>query len=248
VDRRFVQFVFCLFALAALLALAREPSPMAAQARQAYELGRYDEASKLYALMASSGYDGAEVQFDLGNSLLKGGDVAKAIVAYRRALQFEPDMKAAISNLATARKLLPAKAVAWQPSPWEAAITSIGTDKFMFLTLFLAFAGNVFLCAALFLAPGRARRALAALMTALFIAAAVSGGCLYYGVKVAPLHQPVVVISPAKVTEKAGAEGAVLATLPAGSEVVRVASAGDWSLLIWGDGSGWTESANVEAP
>lgn len=246
--KRLVHFVLCILAFAALPALAREPSPMAAQARQAYDLGRYDEASKLYALMASSGYDGAEVQFDIGNSLLKGGDVARAIVAYRRAIHFEPRMKAAIRNLATARRLLPAKAVAWQPSPWEAAITSIGPDEFMFLTLFLAFAGNVFLCVALFLAPGSTRRAFAALMTALFIATAVSGGCLYYAVKVAPLHQPVVVTSPARVTEKAGSEGAVLATLPAGSEVVRVASAGDWSLLMWGDGSGWTESANVEAP
>ncbi len=244
---KITAFAFLLWASASAL-LAQVPSAMASQASQAYEQGRYAEAAKLYALMASSGHDGAEVQFDLGNSFLKGGDVARAIVAYRRALLFDSKMKAAMTNLATARRLLPAKAVAWQPPPWEAAITSVGTNVFTVITLFLAFAGNVLLWIALFLGPGKARRSLAAVMTGLFIAAAVSGGCLYYAVRVAPMHQPVVIVSPAKVTEKAANEGAELATLPPGSEVVRVASAGEWSLLMWGEGSGWTESSNLEAP
>ncbi len=245
--RKLTVFAF-LVSAAVLAPLAQAPPAMAAQARQAYEQGRYAEASKLYALMAQTGYDGAEVQFDLGNSFLKGGDVARAIVAYRRALQFDSKMEPAASNLATARRLLPAKAVAWQPPPWEAAITSVGANVFSLLTLLLAFAGNLFLWIILFLGPGGTRRTLAAIMTGLFIAAAISGGCLYYAVRVAPMHQPVVVVSPARVTEKAANEGAELATLPPGSEVVRVASAGDWSLLMWGEGRGWTESANLEAP
>ena len=34
--------------------------------------------------------------------------------------------------------------------------------------------------------------------------------------------------------------------LPPGSEVLRVAQAGRWSLLLWGEGSGWAESASVD--
>ncbi len=233
----------------AAVAVFGQASPaIAAQARQAYDRGRYEEAAKLYALMASSGYDGAEVQYDLGNSLLKEGNVARALVAYRRALRANPGMEAAKRNLQTARKLLPARAVAWQPPPWEAAITSLGAGALMAIALILAFAGNGFLWVAFFLGPGRLRRALTGAITGLFIATAVVGGFLYYAIKVAPMHQQVVVISAAKVTEKAGGEGAALATLPPGSEVVRIASAGEWSLMVWGDGSGWTDSSNLEAP
>ena len=248
-DRR-ARFAALFFALAAALAPVRAQTPAAvsSQARQAYAEGRYTEAARLYALLAASGGDGAAVQYDLGNCHLKAGDVARAIVAYRRALRFEPGLAAARQNLKIARTLLPARAVAWQPPPWEAAIRSLGSDVLTLLTLALALAGNGALWAVLFLGPGRLRRVMVGLMTGALVAAAVAGGLLYYAVKVAPLRQAVVVVGSAKVYERPQGEGAVLATLPPGSEVVRVASAGGWSLLLWGEGSVWALSSEVEAP
>jgi len=227
---------------------AQAPAVLAQRAREAYGAGRYDEASRLYELMAASGADGPEVQYDLGNCRLKGGDVARAIVAYRRALDADPSLGAARRNLALARTLVPARAVAWQPPPWEVLLRSVGTRGWMLLTLALVLLGNASLWAALFLGPGLLRRTLVGALTAFLVAAAVAGGLLYYQVHVVVQRQGVVVVSPAKVYERPQGAGSVLATLPAGSEVVRVAAAGDWSLLLWGEGSGWADSSAVVVP
>jgi len=240
--------------LAALLLVAsagvgaQAPAVLAQRAREAYGAGRYEEASELYELMASSGADGAEVQYDLGNCLLKGGDVARAIVAYRRALEADPSLEPARRNLALARTLLPARAVAWQPPPWEVMLRSVGTGGWMVLTLALVVLGNACLWVALFLGPGLLRRSLVGALTALLVAAAVAGGLLYYQVHVVAQRQGAVVVAPARIFERPQRAGSLLATLPPGSEVVRVAAAGEWSLLLWGEGSGWADSSCVVVP
>lgn len=232
----------------ALAAGAGEGGAMASRAAQAYGKGDYAGAAELYELMASSGADGAEVQYDLGNCRLKQGDVARAIVAYRRALLYDGDLEPARRNLTLARTLLPARKVAWQPPPWEAALARLGTGGMAALVLGLAWLANAALWAALLLGPGLLRRASVGAMTGLLVATGVAGAFLYYQVRVLDQRQGAVVVAPSQVYERPQGGGAVLATLPPGSEVLRVAQAGRWSLLLWGEGSGWAESATVEVP
>lgn len=221
---------------------------LARQAAQAYAQGRYEEAAHLYQRLAEGGGDGAQVRYDLGNSFLKAGDLGRAILEYLRALKFDPELAAAKQNLDVARRLLPARVAPWQPPPWEAAVQGIRPAALQWGVLAPALLANLALAAVLLLGPGSLRRAALAVLVASLLLAGAAGVLLAYTQTVLPTHQPAVVVAPASVYAAAEEKGAPLAVLPTGSEVIRVAQAADWSLVLWGEGRGWTRSSSVEVP
>lgn len=246
----FVGLVF----FSAILPSAASPqggfdsSLMAKQAKRAYDQGRFEEAGRLYQLMASSGFDGAEIRYDLGNSYLKAGEIPRAILEYRRALKMDAGLKRASHNLALARNLLPARAASWQPPPWESFLQDLPVSLMMWVLVVLALAANGLFWLYLFAGPGRTRRFLMGGVVALLISGAVLGAGIYYSLRVLTLHQPAVVLHQARVYARPDGQGEILATLPPGSEVIQVAQAGGWRLLLWGEGRGWTRAPNVEVP
>lgn len=87
-----------------LLPLALEPEEAWIEAHRAYEEGRYAAAGHLYQGLIDSGRDGGWVQYNLGNSLLRVGELGRAVAAYRAAtarLPREGDVRA---NLTFARQ------------------------------------------------------------------------------------------------------------------------------------------------
>ncbi len=255
-SRLFLHPIFILAAWAIILVSLARPALgsdgesaalLAQRAAAAYEQGRYDEAAQLYVRLSASGGDGAEARYDMGNCYLKGGDLGRAILEYRRALKFSPRFVAAEKNLAVARKLLPARVAPWQPSPWEAFIAGVPQRALQWLMLGFALLGNAAL-AFLLLSSDRGRRLAAGTLVAAFTCALFSGGALAYAVTVLPSHRPAVVIRGAPVFPSPEASGAPFTTLPPGSEVILAARAGDRALVLWGEGRGWTDVAAVEAP
>ena len=218
------------------------------QASKAYSDGRYEEAGRLYTLLIQSGLEGACVRYDLGNCHLKTGDLGRAILEYRRALKFDPRLSPAQQNLDIARRLLKARVAPWQPSPWEAAVQGLPEGALEWGILLLSLLGNAALAAAMFLRPGSLRRAFLIAMVAALLCAGAALALLAYADTVVSGHLPAVVLSPAPVYAGPEAKAAPLATLPPGSEVIRVTRAGDWSLVLWGEGRGWTRSSSVEVP
>jgi len=218
------------------------------QAAQAFDQGRYADAAQLYGRIAESGADGAEVRYNLGNCHLKLGDMGRAILDYRRALSLDPALEPAQKNLALARSLLPARVAPWQPSPWEAAIARVPAVALQWLTLGLALLANLGLALVILLAPGRLRRAAAGLLVGGALCAGLAGFALVYGRTVLPSHRPAVILQSAPVYSDPEARGAPMATLPAGSEVILAARAGDRALVLWGEGRGWTAASAVEVP
>jgi hypothetical protein len=221
---------------------------LALQAAQAYGQGRYEEAARLYGRLAESGWDGAAVRYDLANSYLKGGDLGRAILEYRRALKFDPELAPAKHNLEIARRLLPARVAPWQPPPWESMLQRLRPEALQWAVLLPALLANLALALVLLLGPGGLRRAALAVLVAAFLLAGAAGLLLGYARTVLPSHQGAVVLSPASVYATAEERGEPLAILPTGSEVIRVAQAADWSLVLWGEGRGWTRSVAVEVP
>jgi tetratricopeptide (TPR) repeat protein len=239
--------------LAACLSMGRAPNAasndlLARQAAEAYEAGNYGKAARLYRMLRDAGTRGPDVHYDLGNCYLKEGDLGRAILEYQRSLKDDPHLKPALHNLEVARRLLPARVAMWQPSPWESAVRDLPPGLLEIVVLVFVFLGNAFLTALLFLGPGRARRTCAQALVAAFVVAAAAGGLIAYADAVLPSHKPAVIVEAAKVYPQPERKGKPLAELPPGSEVVEVSTAGNWKLVLWGEGRGWTDSRAVEVP
>jgi hypothetical protein len=221
---------------------------LSSQAAKAYGEGRYQEAAELYQRLIASGTDGADARYDLGNCWLKEGKLGRAILEYRRALRFDPHHGPSLHNIDVARRLLPARVAPWQPSPWERFLQALPPAWLDWAVIGLVLLGNLALGAILLLAPGRPRRILTGVMIGMFVTAGAVGLLWIYARTVLPSHRPAVVLKAAPVYAGPQAGGAPLATLPEGSEVIQVARAGDWTLVLWGEGRGWALSSSVEAP
>ncbi|MEW6758259.1 MAG: BatD family protein [Acidobacteriota bacterium] len=221
---------------------------LALQAAQAYDRGDFSEAGRLFLLLKDAEGDGAGLRYNLGNCAFKSGDLGRAILQYRRALRLDPTLEAARHNLEAARRLLPARVPPYEPSPWEAALAAVPPGLLEALVLVFALLGNGALVAALVLSPGPIRRVCVQGVVAAFVLMGAAGAILAYADAVLPRQQPVVVVAPAEVSANPEGGGMPLAVLPPGSEILRVAQAGDRSLVLWGEGRGWTNSSSVEAP
>lgn len=250
--RLLLAFALLLFAASAILCQTPPPATsltfVARQAAAAYEAGRYDEALSLYAAYAASGGEGGEVRLDMGNCALKAGDLGRAVLEYRRALRYDPDLPGARHNLEVARKLMPARKSPWQPPPWEAFLDGIPALTLQGAVLGFALLANLAFCAALLVSPGRLRRFLAGAVATLVTGGALAGGLLFYAGEILPQRRPAVVVREAPAYGGPAAEGEPVDRLPPGSEVMLLKQAGDWRLVLWGDGRGWVPSTCVEAP
>jgi hypothetical protein len=121
-----VRVAACVLAAAAALALPALPSAadegervaLVREAVAAYgealdtterdlRLARFEEAARLFAAAARRGRPSADLYANWGNAALQAERLGEAILAYRRALEVDPDHARARQNLAHARTLLP---------------------------------------------------------------------------------------------------------------------------------------------
>src|SRR4051812_50162931 len=73
------------------------------RATQAYDEGRFEEASKGYEELIASGTWNATIFYDLANARYRLGDFCQAILNYERALALDPRHPEADANLRLAR-------------------------------------------------------------------------------------------------------------------------------------------------
>ncbi len=85
--------------------LAGDPREHFATANRLYEGGRFAEAAATYGAMAAAGYVSPSLYFNLGNALLKAGQLGEAIVYYERARALAPRAEDIRVNLTYARRL-----------------------------------------------------------------------------------------------------------------------------------------------
>ena len=72
---------------------------------QAYSAGDWDQAAQDWSDVAATGLRSQELYFNLGNAYYKGGEIAKAILFYERALRLDPSDADIRYNLEFARNL-----------------------------------------------------------------------------------------------------------------------------------------------
>jgi tetratricopeptide (TPR) repeat protein len=84
---------------------AAEPAEQFARANRLYEEGRFSEAAADLEGLVESGFESPALYFNLGNALLKAGELGEAIVYYERARALDPRAPDIRANLAYARSL-----------------------------------------------------------------------------------------------------------------------------------------------
>jgi tetratricopeptide (TPR) repeat protein len=86
------------------LSLEPDPGEIFVRANTAYEERDYDQAIRLYGLLLESRFDNGHLHYNLGNALLRNGELGRAIASYRRGLRLLPRDEDVRANLAFARK------------------------------------------------------------------------------------------------------------------------------------------------
>jgi hypothetical protein len=92
-----------------LVALGVELSPSRAaeiflEANADYERSAYPRAAAGYQRLVEAGYDDGRVSYNLGNALLRGGELGRAIASYLRSRALRPRDAEVQANLAFARQ------------------------------------------------------------------------------------------------------------------------------------------------
>jgi len=91
----------------------------------AYEAGDYGRAVTLYEALLDLGWKNGTVYYNLGNAYLRGGELGRAIAAYRYGESFQPRDEDLQANLAFARNT--AKDAIQPPRP--SATSSTGGES-----------------------------------------------------------------------------------------------------------------------
>lgn len=95
-------FIIIVLSLLPVALSANTVYPDASRGDEHYRLGNYDSAIACYQATLQAGLTSAELHYNLGNAYYRDGQLANAILHYRRALRLNPSMADAKQNLALA--------------------------------------------------------------------------------------------------------------------------------------------------
>ncbi len=98
-----------------------DPARLFVDANTAYEESDYRRAAALYLRLVDAGHGSGELYYNLGNAYLRGGELGRAIAAYRESLRRLPRDEDVKANLAFARRS--AKDAIQPPGPSPVAAT-----------------------------------------------------------------------------------------------------------------------------
>ena len=238
-----IQRLFCAVAMLITVQQACGASDSRfAEANGAYAAGDLEKAIEGYDELVRDGRRHANLFYDLANAWYRGGDDAKTILNYQRALALEPHHPEAGANLRLVREH--ARALELQPRPLERYF-GFTTTRALTITAAVAFWFAVFLAISFVLSRSRLRVASIAFALLVFGIAAFGAYLGETGVRGRSLAIVIAKDTQARVAT-ADASPSVLA-LPAGSEVMVLTARGDWTYVaLPNDQRGWLPAKTVE--
>lgn len=208
----------------------------------------FSRASQIYAELAHDHRDCPALLTDWGNAALGAQEIGYATLAYRRALQLDPDQDRANKNLSWLRERAPE----WLPRP--AARGAI--DSLFFWHHMLSISQRILLGAAAFaaalllLAPWSAKRArllrrLAVPLLLVWIATLGSALLTPEAGRDAVILEDGTALRSA---DSLGAPPALANPLPAGTELRVLDTRGVWTRVALADGTrGWVSSGSLQS-
>lgn len=95
----------CLALLVAIPAALSAQDEIIARGNQAYQDGDYTAAIEAYTAVQQGGFSSAGLEYNLGNSWFKAGELGRAILHWERARRLAPGDDDVLANLELARSL-----------------------------------------------------------------------------------------------------------------------------------------------
>jgi tetratricopeptide (TPR) repeat protein len=215
-----------------------------ANANQAYNESRFQEAVTGYESLVQAGQWNANLFYDLGNAYYRLGNFGKAILNYERALALDPRHPEADANLRLARD--EARALELRKD-WSERYASMATVKQYSIAAAIAFWATVFIATHLVLSRRRSAGRIALVVLSLIVCG-VSVFAIYTLENGTRGNALAIVSGKETDARLATADNAKsILVLPPGSEIKILSERGDWIYAaLPNDQRGWIPAQSAE--
>jgi len=220
------------------------------ESNRLYREGRYREAIERYERIIDMGVHNSKVYYNLGNAYFRLGKIGRAILAYERARKLSPRDEDILANLKFVNTLRSDKPFPSDENPLAYLLRSL-RDLFSPDELALAFSLSLFAAAAFLSAAivrGRIGTRIGAIVIALGLVCALSGGLLAFRAHSIGLRNAAVVMAEeVDAMSGPGEDYTKIFTLHEGTKVYVQRYSGDWALIRLESGlGGWIKREAME--
>ena len=221
-------------------------------ANKMYIEGKFDQAIETYQKINNSGYESAELYYNMGNSYYKINKIAKAVLYYEKALQLSPNDEDIRFNLELANRYVVdkiEKIPIFFITNWIISIRNLfSANKWAVLSLMFFFATLVFITIYL-ISRKYGLKKLSFWISLLFIVLFLSSLYFSYKQKQVILKDDTAIIMSPSVTIKSSPDtsGNDLFVLHEGTKVWVLDQISDWREIKLSDGTkGWLKATDLE--
>ncbi len=216
-----------------------------------YMSGNYEMAIKDYQSVVDSGYESAELYYNLGNAYYKSNKFTMALVNYEKASLLDPDDKEIQNNLEMARQLAVDKIdklPEFLPKSWYRQFIGLfKTDQWAYISM-ITFPLSLLLFLVYFFVRRIGLRKAAFWLALVVMLISVSAFIFSYNRKKLVYDNSYAIIITPSVTIKSSPDesGTELFQLHEGTKVEIIDQLGDWKEIKLSDGNvGWLKMSDL---
>jgi tetratricopeptide (TPR) repeat protein len=213
--------------------------------------GEYELAITEYQAVIDSGYESAELYYNLGNAYYKSHKITLALVNYERANLLDPGDEEILHNLEMARQLVVDeidKLPEFLPKVWyRRFIGLLKTDQWAYISMITFPLSLLFFLLYLFVRHIRVRKISFWLATVIMIISLSTLGFSYRQKKLVYDNSYAIIISPSVTVKSSPDEsGTELFQLHEGTKVEIIDQLGEWKEIKLSDGNvGWLRTDDL---
>lgn len=245
------RFILILLTVFAFPVIAQDIYTHVEEGNNYYISGEYELAIAEYQAVIDSGYESAELYFNLGNACYKSNKITLALVNYEKANILDPGDEEILHNLEMARQLVVDKIEVlpeFLPKVWyQRFICLLKTDQWALVSM-IAFPLSLLLFLLyLFMRGVRIRKISFWLAVMIMLISLSSFLFSYQAKKLVYNHSFAIIVSPSVTIKSSPDEsGTELFQLHEGTKVEIVDQLGDWKEIKLSDGNvGWLKTADL---
>jgi tetratricopeptide (TPR) repeat protein len=244
-------FLFIIFILIAGISTAKDIFFRVERGNEYYLNGEYESAIKEYQAVIDSGFESAELYYNLGNAYYKSHKITMALVNYEKANLLKPGDKEILHNLEMTRQMVVDKIdklPEFMPRVWyRRFIGLLKTDQWAYLSMVAFPLSLILVLIYLFVRNTRIRK-LSFWLGILLMVISLSAFLFSWHQKRLVYHHSYAIILSPSVTIKSSPDesGTELFNLHEGTKVEIIDQLGEWKEIRLSDGNvGWVRMEDL---